>query len=357
VIENFDAKARFPKDDYRILISTEVLSEGVNLHRSNVVVNYDIPWNPTRMMQRVGRINRVDTKFDKIYTYNFFPTGQANREIGLKEAAEAKINAFITLLGADARLLTDGEEITSYELFDRLTSSKTVTGEDETEETELKYLNVIKNIRDKDKDLFEKIKRLPKKARTARFNGDQTGALITYFRKAKIQKFFLANEDPEAQELDFMTSAKLLESETGTPRQKLAESYFDLLDKNKRAFDFATATDLPDKETRRGRDSATKLLFIIKASMKDRRQFTDDQEQYLRQLTIQLEEGGIPKQTANKAFKAVQDAIQKEVSPLKILGLLRKNIPDKFLTGHFAESGTKIAGKREVILSEYFTGE
>ncbi|MFQ5632780.1 MAG: helicase-related protein, partial [bacterium] len=78
VIDNFDARARHPKDAYRILISTEVLSEGVNLHRSNVVINYDIPWNPTRMMQRVGRINRVDTAFDKIYTFNFFPTKQSN---------------------------------------------------------------------------------------------------------------------------------------------------------------------------------------------------------------------------------------------------------------------------------------
>ncbi|HOT32724.1 MAG TPA: helicase-related protein, partial [Petrotogaceae bacterium] len=54
VIENFDARARNKKDDYKILISTEVLSEGVNLHRSNIVINYDIPWNPTRLMQRVG---------------------------------------------------------------------------------------------------------------------------------------------------------------------------------------------------------------------------------------------------------------------------------------------------------------
>jgi superfamily II DNA or RNA helicase len=106
VIENFDARARHSKDDYRILVSTEVLSEGVNLHRSNVVINYDIPWNPTRMMQRVGRTNRVDTKFDKIYTFNFFPTRQSNDQIKLKEVAEAKINAFLTLLGGDAALLT-----------------------------------------------------------------------------------------------------------------------------------------------------------------------------------------------------------------------------------------------------------
>jgi len=81
VIENFDARARDQKNDYRILVSTEVLSEGVNLHRSNTVINYDIPWNPTRMMQRVGRINRVDTTFKKIYTFNFFPTVQSNDQI------------------------------------------------------------------------------------------------------------------------------------------------------------------------------------------------------------------------------------------------------------------------------------
>ena len=96
VIENFDARALHKKDNYRILITTEVLAEGVNLHRANVVINYDIPWNPTRMMQRVGRINRVDTPFDTIYTFNFFPTTQGNDEIKLKEAAEEKIHAFLT---------------------------------------------------------------------------------------------------------------------------------------------------------------------------------------------------------------------------------------------------------------------
>ena len=89
VIANFDANAFKPADDYRILVSTEVLAEGVNLHRSNTVVNYDIPWNPTRLIQRVGRVNRVDTHFDAIYTYNFFPTEESNDAIKLREAAEA----------------------------------------------------------------------------------------------------------------------------------------------------------------------------------------------------------------------------------------------------------------------------
>jgi superfamily II DNA/RNA helicase len=207
VMENFDAKIRNQKNDYRILISTEVLSEGVNLHRSNVVINYDIPWNPIRMMQRVGRINRVDTAFDKIYTFNFFPTTQSNDQIKLKESAEAKINAFLTLLGGDSALLTEGEPVGSHELFDRLISKKTITGEDESEESELKYLNIIKEIRDSQPELFEKIKKLPKKARTAKSHTELKDSLITYFRRGKLQKFYLSVENDETFELDFISAA------------------------------------------------------------------------------------------------------------------------------------------------------
>ena len=220
VIENFDAKALDPKDDYRILVATEILSEGVNLHRSNVVINYDIPWNPTRMMQRVGRINRIDTKFDKIYTYNFFPTKQSNDQIKLKEAAEAKINAFLTLLGGDAALLTEGEPVGSHELFNKLISKQTITGEEGSNESELKYLKKIKEIRDNEPKLFEKIKRLPKKARTAKANEKFANNLITYFRAGKLQKFYMVDEFNESAELDFMSAASLIESDMNEKKTK-----------------------------------------------------------------------------------------------------------------------------------------
>jgi len=125
ILANFDPRAFQAKDDYRILVTTEVLAEGVSLHRANIVVNYDIPWNPTRLMQRVRRVNRVDTDFDRIHTYNFFPTDESEDAIKLRASAEAKIEAFIEMLGADARLLTEGEEIKSHDLFRRLNSRKT----------------------------------------------------------------------------------------------------------------------------------------------------------------------------------------------------------------------------------------
>lgn len=354
VIQNFDAKARFPKDDHRILICTEILAEGVNLHRSNVVINYDLPWNPTRMMQRVGRVNRVDTKFDKVYTFNFFPTKQANDQIKLREAAEAKINAFLSLLGGDAHLLTENEPIGSHELFSRLTSKEIITGENEGEESELKYLYVIKNIRDKEPDTFERIKHLPKKSRTAKTDKVSAGHLVTYFRSGKIQKFFMASSS-DAQELDFITAAKILETLKDTKQQKIEKDFYGMLEQNKKAFIFTTTEELPDVKMRGGRDTATQILRVLKAAMKDRRQFTEDQDLYLKKVIAQLEEGGLPKQTTKVTLQALNKQIEEGVNPLKILSVLQSHISVRLLAGHFAEASIDHSSKREIILSEYLT--
>jgi len=357
VIKNFDDKARHPENDYRILVSTEVLSEGVNLHRSNVVINYDIPWNPTRMMQRVGRINRLDTKFDKIFTFNFFPSQQGNDEIKLRESAEAKINAFLTLLGGDAALLTEGEPVGSHELFNRLVSKKTLTGEDEEETSELKYLQVIKDIRDKEPDLFETIKRLPKKARTAKINKEKKESLITYFRRGKLQKFFIASKNDEAQELDFLSAAEVIESDVNEKRQKLPEIFYHMLDKNKEAFVIATTEEIMETHSKRGRDSATQIQAILKATMKNTKQFTDDQELYIKKVLNQLMEGGLPKQTTKETLAALNKIKSEWTNPFKVLAILQMNIPDRLLEAHYAEQNPQVTGKREVILSMYLTGD
>jgi len=357
VIENFDAKARHQNDDYRILVSTEVMSEGVNLHRSNVVINYDIPWNPTRMMQRVGRINRVDTKFDTIYTFNFFPTKQSNDEIKLKEIAESKINAFLTLLGGDAALLTEGEPIGSHELFDRLISKKTITGEDETEESELKYLRIIKDIRDKQSELFEKIKRLPKKARSTKLDESNRDSLLTYFRYGKIQKFYITNQNEGAKEFDFITSAKILESNLDEKKQKIGEKYYEFLEKNKEAFKFATVEGIITTARKGGRDSASNILRILKLIFKNTSQFTDEQELYLKKVKTQLEEGGLPKQTTKETLKALNNLKHDIKNPLKVLATLQRNIPEALLQSHYAEQNVSPSGKREVILSLFLKRE
>ena len=350
IVENFDPKCRNPKNDIKILISTDILSEGVNLHRSNVVINYDIPWNPIRIIQRVGRINRVDTKFDKIFIYNFFPTVQSNEEIKLEEAAIGKLQAFHDILGEDAAYLTDGEEVSSFELFKRLNSKEVIEGE-ESEESELKYLSEIRNIRDNAPDLFEQIKRLPKKARSAKIHSVDKETVITFFRKGKLRKMFISN-DESTKELDFFQTTEILKANKDTKREKTGQKYYDYLDKNKNAFKSSLIEDIQEIKTKGGKSSDARLTHIIKAILK-MKGFTEDDEDYLRKVLNLLEEGTLPKQTTKNIIKK----LGKENNHLKIYGIIKKYIPDTFFITPISELPGQTSGPREVILSEFLIKE
>jgi len=349
IIDNFDAKARHPKDDYRILISTEILSEGVNLHESNVVINYDIPWNPTRMMQRVGRINRVDSRFDKIYTYNFFPAGPINENISLQEAAESKIKAFIEMLGNDARLLTD-EEIKSHDLFSRLNSKKSLTGEDDEDDLQLKYLTHLREIRDNDKDLFEKIKRLPKKARTARQYTKDDNSVLTFFRKGKLRKIFKANSD-SIEELDFFNAAEILETDVNTKKEKLDPEFYKYLETNKKEFDAVFTNEEEELKHSGGRSAENQFFKLIKAIERSK-EYTDDDDDFLAELLTLLRDGALPKKTINKILKQTKG----ETNPLKILARLKSGIAPELFQKTFVTDAADTSGPKEIILSEYLVG-
>lgn len=359
VISNFDNKARHPADDYRIVVATEVLAEGVNLHRSNVVINYDIPWNPTRMIQRVGRINRVDTPHKKIYSFNFFPTEQSNDEIKLKEAAISKIGYFIEMLGNDSKLLTEGEEIKSFELFQKINSKEFITGENEEIESELKYLNVITEIRDKNPDLFEQIKYLPKKSRTARINGGKhpivENSLVTYFRRGKLEKFYLADSE-SSKEVDFLITAKIFEAEPETERKALQGNFYELLEKNKNEMEInlQESENIQEEVKAGSKDNAHKIMKILKSKeVKRYKGFTEENDMFIKQVIDALEEGVF----AKNLTKRVYAELEAETDPLNILNVLKKNIsPDYFKVEKSVKNMTT-ANPKEVILSEYLIRE
>ena len=354
VLENFDANSDRSKNNYRILVSTEVLSEGVNLHRSNVVINYDIPWNPTRMMQRVGRINRIDTPFDEIHTFNFFPTTQSNDEIRLEEAAKGKINAFLSLLGGDSALLTEGEPIASHELFERLLSTKPIEGE-ESEESELKYLEVIREIRENDPSLFEKIKKLPRKARTAKHSPTDTAGLLSYIRQGRIQKFYMTQKNRGTEEKNFMEAAGLLESKIKEEKKKLPTDFYTYLEKNKKEFIYATSEEEPELESKSGHNVNIRLLKTLRAAKQRTGNLTDSEEEYLLKVIQQIEEGAFPKKTIQELRKRLDALREGMLDSSKIVGVLQKYISPQLLEEHRVDKLSSDSRKREVILSMYMT--
>ncbi len=114
-----------------ILISTDVLSEGMNLQRARFLINYDLHWNPTRMIQRAGRIDRIGSTFKEIYVYNFFPEEELEDLLRLVEILQNKIRDIDRSVGLDATVL--GEEVSP------------------------KVFGVIRRIRERDETVFDEL--------------------------------------------------------------------------------------------------------------------------------------------------------------------------------------------------------
>ena len=244
---NFRPKHASPQDDIQLLITTDVLAEGINLHRSNLIINYDLPWNPTRILQRVGRVNRVGTAHQRIFIFNFFPSSQADEQLGLEANIKAKLQAFHTMLGEDAKYLTDEEEVTQHgmfgaRLYENINRKESYEGESADERSELEYLKILRELRDHDKETFQRIRRIPKKARAAwelppaSVKETANEYTVSFFRLGPIKRFSVT-DGRESRELDFFTAIDWLACTAETPALKpIPPLYFAHLEQNKTAF-------------------------------------------------------------------------------------------------------------------------
>lgn len=100
---------KFRNKEINILMSTDILSEGQNLQTAKYLINYDLHWNPTRMIQRGGRIDRIGSPYEKIFIYNFFPEDELEDLLRLVYILQKKIIEIDRSVGLDQSIL--GEEI------------------------------------------------------------------------------------------------------------------------------------------------------------------------------------------------------------------------------------------------------
>ena len=217
--ENFDANYLGEhKNTYNIIITTDVLAEGVNMHRANVIVNYDTPWNATRLMQRIGRVNRIGSVAGVIYNYNFYPSQQGDEEIKLYSKALVKLQGFHTAFGEDAQIYTHEELLEQFELFKE--------GLPDDEDKRLQYLRFIREFKDNNPKEFKRIKGFPLKARTARDNQEAqkenvTNSSIVFLKSNYKIEFYKVDEKFKPTPLSFIEAAELFQA-------KINETSFDL---------------------------------------------------------------------------------------------------------------------------------
>jgi len=180
--KNFDASYAEQENQYDILLTSDKISEGFNLNRAGMVINYDIPWNPVRVIQRVGRINRISKKvFDELYIVNFFPTEQGAELVKSREIAANKMFLIHSALGEDAKIFDVKEEPTPAGLYKRIQQNP-----DELEEESFynKALRELIRIKKEHPEILENLENYPPRVKVAKpFTEDE---LLVFFKKGRM---------------------------------------------------------------------------------------------------------------------------------------------------------------------------
>lgn len=221
--ENFDANYATQLNRYNIILTTDVLAEGVNLHRANVIVNYDTPWNATRLMQRIGRVNRIGSKSKRIYNYVFYPSREGNKEIKLIQIALSKIQTFHSTFGEDNQIYSQREilDFNPVKLFDEALKSK-----EEEVNQELPYYEELRQLYQDNRQEYNRIARLSLRSRTGRTAHKIDGAALSdstlVFLKTNFRKMFflVSDEVKELSVIEALSYFKAEVSETSVPRIK-----------------------------------------------------------------------------------------------------------------------------------------
>ena len=189
VKHNFDASCKSSEqaNDYDIIVATDALSEGFNLNRAGVIINYDIPYNPTRVVQRIGRINRINKKmFDNIYIYNFFPTDIGEENTAIKGISTLKMLLINNIVGSDTKTLTPDETLQSY--FKKRYDEADEGSNDRS--WDIEYRNIYNSIKH-NIDLLDEVYSIPERARIVR-KGQKEACAISFAKRGDNSLFAIA---------------------------------------------------------------------------------------------------------------------------------------------------------------------
>ncbi|MDP2684471.1 MAG: helicase-related protein [bacterium] len=198
---NFDASFEIKENEFDILLSTDKISEGFNLNRAGMVINYDIPWNPVRVIQRVGRINRISKKvFDELQIVNFFPTEKGAELVKSREIANNKMFLIHSTLGEDSKMFDIDEEpkASGFSVIDKIQQNP------EKSEDESFYTKALKRylaIKKENPRLIEEMQQYPPRIKVAKnFNQSE---LLVFVKKGRLYIHRVNYDDNNVMQLTF----------------------------------------------------------------------------------------------------------------------------------------------------------
>lgn len=262
---NQDFNAQYKKDqtnDFDLLITSDKFSEGFNLNRAGVIINYDIPWNPTRVIQRVGRINRIGMKvFDELRIFNFFPSEIGADLVKSREIASQKMFLIHNSLGEDSKIFDPDEEPLASTLFNKVQQNP-------EKDEELGIQTIIRNeffkLSKEYPEVLEKIKNLPARVKTSKSFGKSN---INIVRKKGLSLFSqhldYDNDNMIPKSLSLEELLPFIRSDYQKPRLNLSNQFWEHYRKanlHKPKYKLTTSEASVETKTRENLRRAIKII-------------------------------------------------------------------------------------------------
>jgi len=225
-----------PDEEIKILLSTEVLSEGVNLQDGQVVINYDLHWNPVRIIQRIGRIDRINSEHKEIYLYNFFPETEAEKSIGIEQRVKQRIDDIIENFGYDQKTISLEEIEVRKKLFEVYTENKVVLEDDKEKARGAGYFELqFKKLKKYFADEYKKALALPAMAQIACRKNNE--GLAVFCRADDYYGLKMACFNGDIIENDIWRILKNLECELQAKGEKFNQDHLKIIEKVKTVFE------------------------------------------------------------------------------------------------------------------------
>ncbi|NLD43705.1 MAG: helicase, partial [Chloroflexi bacterium] len=292
--------------DIDLLVATDVLSEGLNLQDCDRLINYDLHWNPVRLIQRLGRIDRIGSEHDRIQAWSFLPETALEENLGLRASLSARIQEIHDTIGEDAAILDPSERVNEdamyaiYEGHDIEQFEADEEGEGLLDLSEAE--EIIRRLREQDPEMFERITSLADGIRCGR----RVGVRETYVfcRAGRYRRLYLLDEEGSVLSSETPKVLAWLRCEPDTPSEPLPA------DHNGRVMEIKAAFDAEVEQREAGLRHRTEHTAAQRALLREVRAFRNETEdERLRDLCDRMEE----------AFRGhiVRPAIRREMNRLR----------------------------------------
>lgn len=342
--------------ELRVLVTTDVLSEGLNLQDGDHIINYDLHWNPVRLIQRVGRIDRLGSDHDNVFVFNFLPEAGVERQLGLQERLTQRIQEIHDMIGEDAYILSKSEHLNQeamYAIYNQNQDVLDIDDEDDIPFSLLEAEEIIRQIQQENPDYFEYIQQLPNGLRSSLSVGNNYGAFVLCEAQdrqgeTKYRRMYLLDQHGDIATSDLQHVLRILRCDPQTPRSQLPVDFNKVISRIQEEFEQEVRSRQSELQHTTGRRGLGRMYVVEQLQLLHDKTRDSDLKKILLYLSDLFSSSSLPRRCHNE----LNNLRGRKVTGYSLVDQLKRIARDYGLANNRVHANNDITLITRVVCSE-----